>query len=149
MKKTKEMLNPKIKQMIELDIQKCENGSKQIKGSYDLYLELTSKYQKIDKSFKDSIESMGKVAGPDGWDYTKELKQIKEILNVYLLLDTIPIKYENNIANNVNITANKITNKGIIGNGSNQTTNKNTEINTTINEEKKECWIKKIFGKRS
>ena len=77
------------------------------------------------------------------------LTHLKEILNIYLLLDTIPIKYENNIANNVNITANKITNKGIIGNGSNQTTNKNTEINKTINEEKKECWIKKIFGKRS
>ncbi len=147
MKKTKETLNPKIKSMIEEDILLCENGVKQIKGSYDLYLKLTSKYSKIDKCFKDSIESMGKAMTADGWDYRKELGQIKEILNMYLVLDSIPIKYENNVANGVNINIGKLNNKGIIGDNATQSTNKSVTIDTSINTTQKESWFSKLFKK--
>lgn len=150
------MLKDNIKIMIENDIERCKEGEKQIKGSYDLYLELCAKYSRLDKTFDDGIKSMGKVATSDGWDYRRELKQIKEILNMYLELDEIPIQYTENVAEgvNVNIKAKKFTNKGNIGKGNSQSTNKETKISTSIKvgkEEKESFWKslwRKLFHKK-
>ena len=74
---------------------------------------------------------------------------MNEKLKVYLALDMIPIKYENNVASGINVNIGKVNNKGIIGNNATQSTNKSVEINTSIATEKKESWISKLFRKRS
>ncbi len=147
MKEKRENLNPRIKEMINNHIKEIENQLNNIKGSYDLFLKIKTRYQAIDKSFSDDIISYGKIGPLEDADFSNELKQMKEKLIMYLELDMIPIKYVNNIATGVNITANKITNKGIIGNNAVQTTNKSTEINTVFSTEKKGCWLSKLFKK--
>ena len=135
--------------MINLDIQRCKEGLNQIKGSYDLYLEICAKYSKLDKSFMDGIQGMGKVATQDGWDYRRELKQIIQILEVYILLDEIPIQYTENVANGMNVTLNakKITNKGNIGINNTQSTDKMANIETNVAKEQSGFMAK--FKKKS
>lgn len=149
MKKTKETLNPKIRQMIESDIIDIEKTINNPKDSYELFLKIKTKYQSIDKTFFDNIVSYARVGDLRDCDFTSELKQMNEKLKVYLTLDMIPIKYEENVASGINVNIGKINNKGIIGNNATQSTNKSVDINTTIATEKKESWISKLFRKRS
>ena len=149
MKKTKETLNPKIRQMIEMDIIEIGKTINKPKESYDLFLKIKTRYQSIDKTFFDNIVSYAKVGTLKDCDFTSELKQMNEKLKVYLALDMIPIKYENNVASGINVNIGKVNNKGIIGNNATQSTNKSVEINTTSATEKKESWISKLFRKRS
>ena len=142
------MLKDNIKTMIVNDIQKCKDGLQLIKGSYDLYLELCAKYTKLDKTFMDSIQGMGKIMTQEGWDYRRELKQIIQILEVYLELDEIPIQYIENVASGVSIeiSAKNFKNKGNLGVGNSQSTDRMTNVETNVAQ--KQSGFNSLFKKR-
>jgi hypothetical protein len=138
------MIKPEIKQMIEKDIESCEKAFKDRNGSEDLYLKLKTRYSTIDKNFLKNIKEEGKAAAIcDEFDYRNELKQIKSKLETYIMLDMIPIVYEENVAEGVNIsiTAKKLTNKGNIGKANVQSKNKQINENGTKNT----SWFKNLF----
>ena len=144
------MIKPNIKEMIEVDIETLNNAIGIRKGSQELFNKITAKYNMIDKEFDKNIKTSGKICFDDGFDYRPELKQILEKLKMYLMLDEIPINYTENVASGAiyNIQTKKFNNKGIIGPNGQQTTIKPTNINTDINVDKKECWLKKIFKRK-
>ena len=144
------MLKNDIKSMIESDIVKCEQSMGQIEGSQELFLQLLAKYNKLDKDFSKDIIVLGKVYTSKGFDYRKELKQIKEVLNIYLTLDEIPIHYTENVADgvNINISAKKFVNKGNMGKDNIQNVNKTTSVETSIDTTEKKSWLKRLFGRK-
>ena len=146
------MLEIKIKEMIEKDIEMLNKVVEIRKGNQDLYTQLIAKYSMLDKDFDKNIKTGGKACtGNEGFDYRPELKQILEKLKMYILLDNIPIQYTENVANGaIVMNVKKFKNKGIVGHNGRQETNKQTNINTNVNVEKdkKECWLKRIFKKK-
>jgi len=138
------MIKDEIRQMIEKDISTCKEALNNRNGSQKLYLELNSKYSMIDKEFSKNIKVGGKCSfGDTEFDYRPELRQIKSILETYILLDEIPVVYKENVAEGVNIsiTANKLTNKGNIGKNNSQSKNKQINENGTKNT----SWFKNLF----
>lgn len=145
------MLKENIRTMIKEDIEECKEKSKHVMDSYDLYVRLCAKYSCLDKNFNNGIHSFGKIATNQGLDYRNELQQIQEILNMYLLLDEIPIQYIENVAEGVNIGmyANTIKNKGNIGYGNSQSSKLEmliTKKEKTTNKETESLW--KFLWKR-
>ena len=137
------MIEEKIKSMIKNDIDICKNALTSREGSQNLYLELVVKYSTIDKSFDNNIKVSGKASFDGIFDYRPEIRQIKSKLETYILLDEIPVNYNENVAQNatINMTAKTIKNKGNIGTNNSQNKNKLTNENgkKTIN------WFKNLF----
>lgn len=146
------MLEIKIKEMIEKDIEMLNKVVEVRSGSQDLYKQLVAKYTMLDKDFDKNIKTGGKAcASNDGFDYRPELKQILEKLKMYILLDDIPIQYTENVANGaIVMNVKKFKNKGIVGHNGRQETNKQTNITTSVKleKDKKECWLKRIFKRK-
>ena len=84
-----------------------------------------------------------------GSNYVGELRYIKTRLETYLLLDAIPVQYNENVAVGVNIQTQKLVNKGNIGNNNdyNKSTTVTTEFSVNGNESKKGFWAKLLHKK--
>ena len=84
-----------------------------------------------------------------GSSYLAELELVKARLETYLLLDSFPVEYNQNIAVGVNIQTQKLVNKGNIGNNNNynKSTTVTTELSVNGGENKKSFWGK-LFHKK-
>lgn len=133
------MIEPAIRKMMAEDIIKCEKQG--IKGSHQLFRELKARYITLDSDFMSGITVSAKAIVAE-MDYTKELAQIKQKLEMYLMLDRIPIKDNENVQinNTYNYNNCKFTNKGNYGD--NNTQSKDKQINE--NGTKTTNWFK--FG---
>ena len=82
-------------------------------------------------------------------NYVSELEYVKTRLETYLLLDSFPVAYNQNIAIGVNIQTQKLVNKGNIGNNNdyNKSTTVTTELSVNGGENKKGFW-RKLFHKK-
>ena len=107
----------------------------------DLFTTLSARYTLLDRNFLADL--------PSYTNYYEKIVYTKGRLETYLLLDCFPIKYNENIANGLNIHANKLINKGNIGsnNSLNKTTTVETELSVSGNDNKK-CFWKRLFRKK-
>lgn len=139
------MLKPELRKEIEDDIKLCtECIDQQLNTCCRLCEKLTAKYTAIDSDFSAGMPLYRKIYDAD---FYAELDIIREKLNMYLILDDIPIHRNENVASNaviINGDKNKI--KGNVGQGNKS--EQKTDISLGINQEKKSLfgWLKKIFG---
>ena len=134
-------IKPEIRKQIEQDILACEYAIEFELDNLDLFTTLSARYTLLDRNFLADL--------PSYTNYYEKIVYTKGRLETYLLLDCFPIKYNENIANGVNIHANKLVNKGNIGsnNSLNKTTTVETELSVSGNDNKK-CFWKRLFRKK-
>lgn len=81
------VLNKKLKESIEQDIEKCE-GFQEREGSEMFFSQLVSKYTVIDADFPKNLSTNGKATVPGvEYDYRPELKAVAAKLRMWLLID--------------------------------------------------------------
>ena len=134
-------IKPEIRKQIESDICACEHAISLALDDLELYTELKARYTLLDRNFYGDMPS-----------YSNCLKKIvytKARLETYLLLDAIPVHYNENVAVGVNIQTQKLVNKGNIGNNNdyNKSTTVTTELSVNGGENKKSFW-RKLFHKK-
>ena len=142
-KNTKITIKPEIKAQIQQDILDCDleiqNGAVNAK----LFRKLEARYSLLDKNFFCNMPNYVQTIGSN---YKGELEYIKARLETYLMLDCFPVEYNGNVAVGVNIQAQKIVNKGNIGN--NNDYNKSTTVTTEVainSEKRKKSLLEKLF----
>lgn len=139
------MIKPELKTVIEQDIEICQRClDEQSSESQALYDKMVAKYKMIDKNFCEGIPQYIKLIDSP---YYSEISVIIEKLKMYLIIDDIPIQYNENVAQNaliINGDKNKF--KGNIGQGN--FSKKQTDISPNFAVEKKGLCslIKKLFG---
>ncbi len=136
------MINPKIKEEILKDIILCDEELTMESNSSRLYRQLVAKYSMMDKDFKNDIPNYVKTFGST---YTGELRVIKTKLETYLLLDDIPVSYNENVAKSaIVINTKSFKNSGSVGNNNKQT--KEINVNASIKkEERKLGFLSKLL----
>jgi hypothetical protein len=81
------VLNKKLKESIEQDIEKCEDFQDR-EGSEIFFSQLVSKYTVIDADFPKNLSTNGKATVPGvEYDYRPELKAVAAKLRMWLLID--------------------------------------------------------------
>lgn len=139
------MIKPELKTEIKRDIETCQKCfNEKSSDNAKLYHKIIAKYMMVDQNFCIGIPCYVKTLNSN---YFSELEAIVEKLNMYLILDDIPIQRNENVASNaVIINGGKNRIKGNVGQG-NELEQK-TDIAAEINQEKKGLceWLKKIFG---
>lgn len=78
-----------IKAMIKSDIQLCEDAIANPQKSHEVYVLLKAKYTTYFPDFEKGMTSFVKVIGSS--NYVMEIKMIKQKLEAYLILDSLPI----------------------------------------------------------
>ena len=92
-------MNDSIKQMIEEDIQKCEEAIRK-GGLKSVYEEIYARYLLLDSSIRASIPKYAHSIRECG--YEPELKALKSVLQTYLAFESIPIKLNKDSSQNSN-----------------------------------------------
>jgi hypothetical protein len=140
-KKTINTIKPEIRKQIELDICACEHAISLALDDLELYTELKARYTLLDRNFYVDMPSFS--------NSLKKIEYAKARLETYLLLDAIPVQYNQNVAVGVNIQTQKLVNKGNIGNNNNynKSTTVTTELSVNGGENKKSFWGK-LFHKK-
>ena len=145
-KKQISTINPQIRKQIETDIYYCELEIKNGAPNSKLFRQLEARYSLLDKNFFSNMPNYAKTFTSN---YVLELEYVKTRLETYLLLDSFPVEYNQNIAIGVNIQTQKLVNKGNIGNNNdyNKSTTVTTELSVNGSENKKGFWGK-LFHKK-
>lgn len=145
-KETQSTIKPEIRDQIQRDISACETEIKNGAPNSKLFRQLETRYSLLDKNFFSNMPNYAKTFTSN---YVAELEYVKTRLETYLLLDSFPVEYNQNIAVGVNIQTQKLINKGNIGNNNNY--NKSTAVTTELSvnggENKKSFWGK-LFHKK-
>ena len=81
------IIDDSLKEIIEIDIQRCKDAEKSAEGTYKLFQALISKYNGIFENFKEEIEVTGKMSVGGPFDYRPELNAIREKLEVLLAVN--------------------------------------------------------------
>ena len=140
-KETQSTIKPEIREQIQKDISACEAEIKNGAPNAKLFRQLEARYSLLDKNF---LRDMPSYVQTIGSSYIAELEFVKTRLETYLLLDSFPVEYIDNIATGVNIQTKKLVNKGNIGSSNNY--NKSTAISTDLSISGGENDKKKFWG---
>lgn len=81
------IIDDSLKEIIEVDIQRCKDAEKSAEGTHKLFQALISKYNGIFENFKEEIEVTGKMSVGGPFDYRPELNAIREKLEVLLAVN--------------------------------------------------------------
>ncbi len=81
------IIDDSLKEIIEMDIQRCKDAEKSAEGTHKLFQALISKYNGIFENFKEEIEVTGKMSVGGPFDYRPELNAIREKLEVLLAVN--------------------------------------------------------------
>lgn len=139
----KEELKEKMIKDISI-IQKCLD--ERSNNSEEIYDNLKAEYSMVDKNFCIGIPQLARALDSDRF---RELGAIKHKLEMYIMLDCIPVTYNENVAKeaqtSVAVNANKVKNCNI---GQGNRIEKNVEITNNLKTEGKNSFVdklKKIF----
>ncbi len=146
------MIKPELKAEIERDIEICQKClDEKSSNNTSVYHNIVAKYVMVDKDFRVGIPNYVNTIGSN---YFAELEVVVQKLKMYLILDDIPVNYQDNVAANANvsITGEKVIVKGNVGQGNEtrQETKKETTISLNNSSGEKKSgfltWIKRLFG---
>ncbi|MBQ8319714.1 MAG: hypothetical protein IJX81_02440 [Clostridia bacterium] len=142
------MIKPELKAEIERDIDICQKClDEKSSNNTSVYHNVVAKYVMVDKDFCVGIPNYVKTIGSN---YFAELEVVVQKLKMYLILDDIPIKYQDNVATNANvsITGEKVIVKGNVGQGNETHKETTISLNNSAGEKKSGflTWIKRLFG---
>lgn len=127
-------LKPEIRKMIQDDIELCENAIQNPEKSNALFRYLKIKYMTIDKDFLVGFPNYVKTIDSNS---VSEITLTKTKLELYLMLDEIPITYDGNAARKATISVQAKTIKNTnIGDNNNLTNTTSTSINPTLSFKK-------------